>query len=741
MPQPSALERALYFFARALLRVVYRVQTHGLENLPSGGFLLLPNHITWVDALLLQLACPRKIRFVIDEEFYEHRLLHPVLRIAGTIPITSRRAKDAVRSGAEAMRNGEIVCLFPEGQLERRGTLLGLRRGYELFARQAEVPVVPVWLDELWGSIFSYQGGRFFSKWPRRFPYPVRVAFGEPIAPGEAEIATVRERLLKLCEFCFSKRNILREHLGRVVVRGMKRHPFRTAIVDALDDTSISNSKLLAAAIALSRNVIARRPEKRVGVLLPPGKGGALANLAIVLAGKVAVNLNFTAGREAIESAKEQSGITTIISARAVAKRLENFPWTDDVIHLDQKLPQLKKSILLWWIAAIVLPTPVLISLLRIPRWGDHEEAVLLFTSGSSGKPKGVALTHRNVVGNAAQVGALLDLQRHDLLLASLPLFHSFGITVTLWYPLIESVRVLSYPTPLEPAKIAAAIEKYRATIMLATPTFLRAYFRKTEPHTLRTIRLLVTGAEKLPRDLAAKFEGHFGMPVLEGYGLTETSPVVSVNLPNPLSREDGTPAEVSHRPGSVGKMAPGIAAEIRDPETDAKLSLHDSGMLWLRGANIFDGYLNDPARSAEVLRDGWLKTGDLGRFDEDGFLYIDGRLTRFSKIGGEMVPHETIEQKIAAALQLDTEGERQIAIVGIADEAKGEALILLSSVDVDLASLRASLIAAGVPNLWIPKTVRRIDAIPMLAAGKLDLARCKEVAEQRQSAVALAAD
>jgi acyl-[acyl-carrier-protein]-phospholipid O-acyltransferase/long-chain-fatty-acid--[acyl-carrier-protein] ligase len=723
-----------------LLRVVYRLETHGLENLPSGGFLLLPNHITWVDALLLQLACPRKIRFVIEQEFYQRPLLHPILKIAGAIPITSRRAKDAVRLGAEAMRRGEIVCLFPEGQLERRGTLLGLRRGYELFARQAEVPVVPVWLDELWGSIFSYQGGRFFAKWPRRFPYSVRVAFGEPLAPGAADIATVREQLLKLGEFCFSKRDMLREHLGRVVLRGMKRHPFRTAIVDALDETTISNSKLLGAAIALSRKIVARQPEKRIGVLLPPGKGGALANLAIVLAGKVPVNLNFTAGREAIESAKEQSGIATIISAHAVAKRLENFPWTENVIHLDATLPQYKKAILLWWIAALVLPARILMSVLRVPERGDHEEAILLFTSGSSGKPKGVALTHRNVVGNAAQCGALLDLQREDLLLASLPLFHSFGITVTLWYPLIESVRVLSYPNPLEPAKIAAAIAKHGATIMLATPTFLRAYLRKAEPHQFRTIRLLITGAEKLPRDLAAKFEERFAIPVMEGYGLTETSPVVSVNLPNPLVGENGRPAEISHRPGAVGKMAPGIAAEIRDPQSDAKLSLHESGMLWLRGANVFEGYLNDASRTAEVLRDGWVKTGDVGRFDEDGFLYIDGRLTRFSKIGGEMVPHETVEQKIIAALGLDTDADRQIAVVGIADEAKGEALVLLSSIDIDLAALRVNLTAAGVPNLWIPKTVRRIEAIPMLASGKLDLARCKEIAEERQSHVALAA-
>jgi acyl-[acyl-carrier-protein]-phospholipid O-acyltransferase/long-chain-fatty-acid--[acyl-carrier-protein] ligase len=181
---------------------------------------------------------------------------------------------------------------------------------------------------------------------------------------------------------------------------------------------------------------------------------------------------------------------------------------------------------------------------------------------------------------------------------------------------------------------------------------------------------------------------------------------------------------------GSVGKMAPGIAAEIREPETDRKLSLHETGMLWLRGPNIFEGYLHDPERTAEVLRDGWLKTGDIGRFDEDGFLYIEGRLSRFSKIGGEMVPHEALEQKILVALGLEGKDERLVAIVGVTDEAKGEAVVLLAAVDVDLAPLRDKLRDAGVPNLWIPKKICRIESIPVLASGKLDLPRCKQLAE-----------
>jgi acyl-[acyl-carrier-protein]-phospholipid O-acyltransferase/long-chain-fatty-acid--[acyl-carrier-protein] ligase len=244
-------------------------------------------------------------------------------------------------------------------------------------------------------------------------------------------------------------------------------------------------------------------------------------------------------------------------------------------------------------------------------------------------------------------------------------------------------------------------------------------------------LRLIITGAEKLPLDLASHFEKRFDKKVFEGYGLTETAPVVSVNLPNPEPPKPGEHVQPSCRLGSVGRLAPGIAAEIRNPETDQKLSLYDSGMLWLRGVNIFEGYLHDPKRTAEILRDGWLKTGDVGRFDEDGFLYIEGRLSRFSKIGGEMVPHEAIENKIIELMGLSGRDERPIAIVGVQDETKGEALVLLSAIDIDVADLRKKLQEAGVPNLWIPKQIQRVEAIPVLASGKLDLKKCQALAAE----------
>ncbi len=727
MPYRHAGDRLLLPFGKAIARIVYRVIATGLESLPKGGFLLLPNHITWVDAIVLLLAARRPIRFVIDEQFYRNRFLHSALRAVGCIPINQKRPREAIRLAAEQICAGEIVCLFPEGQLSRSGTLLRLRRGYELIARQAEAPVVPVWLDQLWGSIFSFQGGRFFTKWPRRVPYYVRVAFGKPLAPDQADIATVREELLKLGEFCFSQRPNLQQHLAVACLRGLKHHPFRTAITDGLDGSSLPCAKLLGAAIALARHIERHYPERRIGIVMPPSKGGVVANLAVVLARKIPVNFNFTSARESIESALEQSGVTTILSARLVRKRFEDFPWPAGTIYVDEILPPMKAAIICWWLCCVILPARFLERILRLPRVGDRAEALLLFTSGSSGKPKGVALTHRNIIANVSQFRVLLDSRPSDRLLASLPLFHSFGATVTLWYPLIEGVATVTYPNPLDAAKIAELIKRYAITIILATPTFLRAYLRKAERADLRSLRLVITGAEKLPDDLAKAFEERFDKAVMQGYGLTETSPVVSVNLPDPTPSEDAQSIQPSSRLGSTGKLAPGIAAEIRDAETDEKLSLHDTGMLWLRGPNIFEGYLGDPKRSAEVLREGWFKTGDLGRFDEDGFLYIDGRLSRFSKIGGEMVPHEVVEAKVVAALGLVDQSDRVIAVIGVPDETKGEALILLSSIDVDLATLRSALSEMGVPNLWIPRTVRRVEAIPVLASGKLNLAKCRE--------------
>ncbi len=720
-------ERTLRGFGWLLARIIYRIRPLHTERLPEGGFLLLPNHLTWIDAIVLQVACPRRIRFVILDSIYHQRFLHPFLRTLGVLPISPKRAKDAVRAATEALQAGEIVCMFPEGELSRSGILLRIKRGYELIARAAQKPVVLVWMDQLWGSVFSFSGGRYFLKIPQRFPYPVTVAFDHPIAPEEADIATVRERFLMLGEFCYQQRPQLRGHLGRACVRGLKKRQFRRAIIDGMDGSTLTAGSLLAAAIALSQQIRRECHGHRVGLVLPPGKAGVIANLAVVLAGKVPVNLNFTAGRESLEAALRIGEVGDCLTARAVQKRLPDFPWPAHLILLEEAMPRLKKSIIRWRAAVATLPHRTLSALLGLPQVGDHSEAVLLFTSGSSGAPKGVILSHRNILGNVSQFSLMLNLTGGDSILACLPFFHSFGCTVTLWYPLVEGIRIVTYPNPLEIAKHAELIQRYLVTLVCTTPTFLRGYLRKAKKEQLASIKLLVTGAEKLPNELAVAFREQMGLDVLQGYGLTETAPVAAVNLPAPRARP-GDSVQPSSREGSVGKLAPGLAAQIRDPETGGALSLHETGMLWLRGPNIFEAYLKDPERTRDVVRDGWFRTGDLGRFDEDGFLYIEGRLSRFSKIGGEMVPHETIESRLYEVLNLD-QAERVIAITSVPDTAKGEALVVLTSCELDAADLRQKLADAGLPNLWIPRKVLRVEHIPMLASGKLDLKRCQELA------------
>ncbi|MDD5348844.1 MAG: AMP-binding protein [Chthoniobacteraceae bacterium] len=729
MPRKSKLLN----IAEHLVRAVYRLHVRGIGDLPPGGCLLVPNHVSWVDAILLQAACPRPIRFLVYEPIYRNLFLHPVFRLLGAIPISSRKAKDALRKATACIQAGEIVCIFPEGELSRTGMLLRLRRGYELIAHAAECPIVPVWLDQLWGSIFSFQGGRFFRKLPRRIPYPVTVHFGEAMAHDRAGIALLRQRMLELGEAAYQQRPLLHGHLALACLRGLKHHQFEIVVVDGMDGSRMSRGMVLAAAVVLSRQIAARCPLKRIAIMLPPGRAAVIANLAVMLADKVPVNLNFTAGGAAMASAIRTGGMEDLVTAGPVLKRFGDLPLPPHLLLLEEILPPLRPRILFWRAVVAVTPWRLLARILRIPRQGDEKEAAVLFTSGSGGDPKGVVLTHRNLLANVSQFAELLNLSPSDSILASLPFFHSFGCTVTLWYPLIERIKMVTYPNPLDAEKTAELIHKHKITLIVATPTFLRGYLRKARPEQLASASLVVAGAEKLPRDVANAFREKFGKEVLEGYGLTETSPVVSVNLPEPPKSKADDEVQPSSRPGSVGKLAPGIAAQIRDPETGRILSCHETGMLWVKGANIFEGYLNDPGRTAEVLQDKWFKTGDLARFDEDGFLYIEGRVARFSKIGGEMVPHEALEVKIQEALGTGNEDTRSLCIVGIPNAAKGEAIVLLSTVEIDLGALRSQLLERGVPALWIPKIVKRVPLIPVMANGKLDLQACKAAAMERR--------
>jgi acyl-[acyl-carrier-protein]-phospholipid O-acyltransferase/long-chain-fatty-acid--[acyl-carrier-protein] ligase len=563
-------------------------------------------------------------------------------------------------------------------------------------------------------------------------PTHVCVAFGPPIPFAEASRETARRALLDLGEVAFQERPVLRRHLAREVVRSLAKRPRQAVIVDRTGERRVlSSAQLLAAAAALSRRIRQNIPEKRVGIVLPPGAGAHIANLAVACAGKTPVNLNFTVGRAAAESSLRIAEIKTVITAEAMRAKIPHFPCPEDTLDLKKEFEAMggKKAVLPWLVAAWLLPNQWMANLLDLPCEGDQEEAGLLFTSGSSGEPKGVVLSHRNILANCAQISSLSILPDTAVMLACLPVFHSFGFTITLWYPLLRGCRVVTLPSPLDTRKIVEAIQQEKTTVMIGAPTFIRPFLRKATREELKSLNLVVTGAEKLPLDLYDGFLASFGIEILQGYGLTETAPASNINQHHPAITTTTAEPQLGKKTGAVGRLMPGMTARIRDPDTHAELPMNTTGMVWLRGANVFAGYLKDPEKSAAALTDGWFITGDLGRFDEDGFLYIEGRQSRFSKIGGEMVPHGTVEQRIIEAFGWDQNDGPTAVVTGVPDAAKGEAIVLLTTEDVSVEQLRAKLLETGLPNLWIPRIVRRVDKIPMLGTGKTDLKGCRNLA------------
>ncbi len=738
MPTPFFRRRTylpfhLEFVASLIARLLYRVRTSGLENLPTqGGVLLIANHITYVDVVVLQLVCPRPIRFIGHKGLRRNRFFNWCFEVSGCIGISAEQPREGMRSAVRALKAGEVVCMCPEGHISRTGQLMQIQRGFELIARQAEVPVVAASIDGLWGSIFSFAGNKYLWKSPRLMPTHVFIAFGKPTPANDVSTAWARTELLDLGEVAFSERPVLKRHLGRECVRTLTKHPGRSFIVDrTVGRRELSCGQLYAAAALLSRRLRTTVPEKRVGIVLPPGAGAFIANLAVLAAGKVPVNLNFTAGRAASETSLRLGGLVTVISADALRAKVPNFPWPARTVDLKSEMEAAggKRAMLPWLLAAWLLPNQWCASILGIPKVGDRAEAGLLFTSGSSGEPKGVALSHRNILANCAQISSLSILPETCSLLGCLPVFHSFGFTVTLWYPMLRGCRIVTVPSPLETRKIIEAIRDEAVTVMLGAPTFVRPIVKKALPGELKSLDLVVTGAEKLPDDLYKAFLETFHIEILQGYGLTETTPATNINQPHPPVVVSTNEPQTGKRFGAVGRMMPGMTARIVDADTGQRLPFTQTGVVLFRGANVFEGYIEDPAKTQAAFRDGWFVTGDLGRFDDDGFLFIEGRLSRFSKIGGEMVPHGTVEQKIVEVFGWDQGESPTVFVTGIPDATKGEALVLLTTQEVAPEDLRARMSDVGVPNLWVPRIIKRVEKIPMLGTGKTDLKRCRELA------------
>jgi acyl-[acyl-carrier-protein]-phospholipid O-acyltransferase / long-chain-fatty-acid--[acyl-carrier-protein] ligase len=735
----------LYLLPDALLRFVlwllthtfYRIRVEGRANIPEkGGALFVANHVAYVDALLLIASTDRHIRFIMYRDIYEHPLVKPFARVMGAIPISPamrpRELITSLRAASEAIRNGEVVCIFAEGQMTRTGQLLPFARGFERIMKDVDAPIVPVALEGVWGSIFSFERGRFFWKMPEHLPYPVTVSFGTPMPHGASAVA-VRGAVQDLYSAAWAHRRGRMRTLGRSFIDRARSHPFRFALADGMTGAASFGS-------ALTRSIfLARRLRKtwdgqeNVGILLPPSVPGALVNLAAFLSGRVPVNLNYTASDDVIASCARQCGLKTVITSKAFLEKVKlTVPGETILLEEVAAKPGVGEK-LVAALMAWTLPAGVLLKTLGGGRRATLDDlATIIFSSGSTGDPKGVMLTHYNIASNVDQIGQTFALDGKDRILGILPFFHSFGFTATLAMPAVLGVGVVYHVSPLDARAIGALTRQFGATFLLATPTFLQAYIRRCEPGDFGSIRFVMAGAEKLPERVAQAFEDRFGLRPMEGYGCSECSPVVTVNTRD--YRAQGF-RQVGGKRGKIGHPLPGMTVRIVDPETLAPKALGEAGLLLVRGPNVMKGYLGQPEKTAAVLKDGWYTTGDMAALDEDGFLQITDRLSRFSKIGGEMVPHVKVEDVLQ-----DVSGvtDRVFAVTGVPDEKKGEKLIVLHTLGEEpLKACLEKLAAAGLPNLWVPRANQffRVEAIPHLGTGKLDLRRIKELAVERTAA------
>ena len=711
-----------------LTHTVYRITIVGGDHVPfRGPALLVCNHVSHIDGLLVGACVQRFVRFLVYRAYYEHWALRRFMTLMKAIPIASGRdAMGSIERAREELQNGHVVCIFAEGSISRTGNLLPFRRGFERIVQRLDVPIVPVYLDRVWGSIFSFKGGRFFWKRPARVPYPVTVAFGAPL-PSTTSAAEVRLALMTLGSDVASERRHANEVLGRQFVRTAKHQWGSFCMADSTGQR-LTFGRTLVGSLLLSRWIRRRVPhDAHVGLLLPASVGGALANVATSLAGKVPVNLNFTAGREAMEIAISRCGIKTILASRAFLAKAGLEPM-DGMVFLEDVLKQMSAvSKVRMLVAAALLPAWILNRI--FVREGSGEElATVIFSSGSTGVPKGVMLTHRNVLANVDSVNQLFQLTRDDVMLGVLPFFHSFGFTGTLWFPLITGFGVAYHANPMDAKTIGEVAGRFRASLLIATPTFCSSYVRKCSAEQFKHLRYAIVGAEKLRDPVADAFKEKFGLELLEGYGCTEMAPIVAVNVPDVNDRGEH---QRGARRGTVGHPLPGVVAKIVDPATGEGPLFNVEGLLLVRGPNRMKGYLGDPESTSDVFRDGWYVTGDIATIDESGFITITDRLSRFSKIAGEMVPHTKIEQQIHSLL----DEHHACVVTAVPDPAKGERLIAFYT-DPSLAphELWERLCLTELPRLWLPKRedLRIIDAIPTLGTGKVDLRAIRQLAMGR---------
>ncbi len=525
--------------------------------------------------------------------------------------------------------------------------------------------------------------------------------------------------------------------LQRRLLRNLRGAAKRLKVADTLG-TRLTGRDLLIRILA-ARRVLARElapDEKMVGVMLPSSAGGVIVNAALALLGRVAVNLNYTTSQSILDVSIRLAGLRRVISSPVFLSRvnLELGELLLDAAALKERLTLSDK--LLAAFHATVTPLGLLDRLLSLDRIGPDDVLTVIFTSGSTGDPKGVVLTEENVASNVRAIDDLLHISPADVAVGVLPFFHSYGYTTTLWTPLALEPTCVYHTNPLDAHAVGKLVREHHATILMATPTFLRTYIRRTPAEDFASLEVVFGAAEKLTKEVCDAFEQKFGVRPSEAYGATELSPLVAANVP-PSRHVPGRPIDA--REGSVGKPILGCRAKVTDRDGERELPQGEEGLLWITGPNVMQGYLSRPDLTSRVVKDGWYCTGDIARIDAEGFITLTGRQSRFSKIGGEMVPHVTIEEALNRELCAE-DGAVLAVVAAVPDVKRGERLVVLHlPTSRDPFEVGQKLADSGLPNLWIPSpdSFFEIDEIPVLGSGKLDLKRLGDMAREKVAAQA----
>jgi acyl-[acyl-carrier-protein]-phospholipid O-acyltransferase/long-chain-fatty-acid--[acyl-carrier-protein] ligase len=687
-----------------LFRAFYRLEVKGLENIDKAGpnAIIALNHVSFLDGTVALSILDKDPVFAVDHGIAQRWWVKPFLKLTRALPLDPSKPM-ATRTLINIVKGGDSLVIFPEGRLTVTGSLMKVYDGAGLIADKSERMVVPVRIEGLEKTFFSRLSRQQVRHrwWPKvtvTVLEPVKLTV-DPALKGKARRQAAGAALYQIMSDLVFRTTPTEQTVFDAVVDAAATHGIGRVAVEDPVTGSLTYKRLLLGANVLGRKLLPLAAEGRaLGVMLPNANGAAVTILALMSGGRVPAMINFTAGAANILAACKAAEIDTIVTAHGfVAKaRLEG---------LVEALGETLKIVYLEDVRAKVNVLDKLKGLVSskaplIPRRAD-DAAAILFTSGSEGVPKGVVLSHRNMLANAAQAAARIDFGRTDKVFNVLPVFHSFGLTVGLVLPLVSGVRVYLYPSPLHYRLIPELVYASNATILFGTDTFLKGYARAAHPYDFRSLRYVLAGAEPVKEPTRQTYMEKFGLRILEGYGVTETAPVLAINTP------------MFNRFGTVGRLMPGMEARLEPvPGVD------EGGRLYVRGPNVMLGYLRvENPGVLEPPTEGWHDTGDIVTIDRDGYVTIKGRAKRFAKIGGEMVSLAAVEA-LAAELWPDALS----AVAAVPDPRKGERLVLVTQkTGATRAAFQAFAKSRGAADLMVPADVIVADRVPVLGSGKLD--------------------